>query len=274
MSLPFGKIESSRWAKWKYVFRQFRVRPSPDQADNNNARAYSLPSWYDAYAGSAMNGLHESEVFLCDRYFHPGQALLDVGCGGGREAFGFAQRGLRVTGIDVCTRLIASACKIAEKLPRGAPNFCVGSLSALDFPPASFDVIYLASDIYAGIPGRRNRVNALAQCRGIVRPGGFVIFPVKLSPPDSIPAPAAKRVHPSIAAEPYGREMLLVHLENGNAFALNETAHRMWQLVADGCSAREVAERLAGQFETSRERLEADAAELIRQLEAEAILRS
>ena len=357
MSLPFGKIDSSPWAKWKYVFRQFRVRPSPDQADKNNARAYSRPSWYDAYAGSAMTGLHESELFLCDRYFHPGQALLDVGCGGGREAFGFAQRGLRVTAIDVCSKLIASACTIAEKLPRGAPNFCVGSLSALDFLPASFDAIYLASDIYAGIPGRRNRVNALAQCRGIVRPGGFVIFPVKLSPPDSIrlrllveaprtaarwlspelvpefgdrwgpqglgPNPsvlfrhsffdeeevvseaksaglrfverafdffvtqstataqadciaavAARRVHPSIAAEPYGREMLLVHLENGNAFALNETAHRMWRLVADGCSAREVAERLAGQFETSRERLEADAAELIRQLEAEAILRS
>ena len=354
----FGKTESSPWAKWKYLFRQFQLRPSPDQANENTARAYSLPSWHDAYAASAKIGLHESEVVLCDRYFRPGQTLLDVGCGGGREAFGFVQRDLHVTGIDVCPKLIVDAKAAAEKLlDRRAPTFRVGSLTALDFSPASFDAIYLSSDIYAGIPGKRNRVKALAQCRGIARPGGYVIFPVKLSPPDSyrtsllVEAPraavrwlapelvpetgdrwgpqgtgpnppvlfrhsffdeeevvseaksaglrfvervfdffvtqsprpaqadcvatgAAARVHPSIAAESYGREMLLVHLENGNAFTLNETARRMWELVADGCSAREVAERLAGQFETSRERLEADAAELIRQLEAEAILRS
>ncbi len=356
--LQLGKTSSSSWAKWKYVFRQLRLRPSPDSADKDNARAYSLPRWRDAYAGSALNGLHESEIMLCDRYFHPGQALLDIGCGGGREAFGFARRELYVTGIDVCAKLIADAKATAEKLLDGrAPTFCVGSLSALDFPPASFDAIYLSSDIYAGIPGRKNRVKALEQCRRIVRPGGLVIFPVKLSPQDSVrvrllvetpraairclvpelvPEPGDRwgpqgtgpnppvlfrhsffdeeevvseakcaglrfverefdffvtqspasaqtervaagpgtRVHPSIAAQPYGREMLLVHLENGTAFTLNETARRMWELVAHGCSAKEVAERLSGQFETSTERLEADAAELIRQLEAEAVLKS
>src|SRR5262249_44192377 len=71
-------------------------------------------------------------------------------------------------------------------------------------------------------------------------------------------ADSSARVNPSIAAEPYGREMLLVHLDNGTAFTLNETARRMRELVADGCSASEVAERLAGQLETSKERLEAD----------------
>jgi SAM-dependent methyltransferase len=351
-----SETDSSAWGKWKYVLRQLRLRPSPDQVDQDNARAYSLPSWHDAYASSAMRGLHESEILLCDRYFRRGQALLDVGCGGGREAFGFAQRGLQVTGIDVCPKLIVSARTAAERLLNGcAPTFGVGSLSGLDFPPASFDVIYLSSDIYAGIPGRRNRVNALKRCRCIVRPGGLVIFPVKLSPHDSVrvrllveapraaarwlvpelvaepgdrwgpqgtgpnppvlfrhsffdeeevvseakcaglhfverafdffvmqsPAQAermavgpARRVHPSIAAERYGKEMILVHLENGTAFTLNETARRMWELVANGCSPKEVADCLSGQFETSRERLEADAAELIRQLETEAVLKS
>ena len=321
--------------------------------------AYSLPSWHDAYAGSSMLGLHESEVLLCNRYFRPGQALLDIGCGAGREAFGFAQRDLQVTGIDVCPKLIADAKTAAGQSLNGrAPNFSVGSLTRLDFPPASFDIIYLASDIYTGVPGRRNRVKALERCRQIVRPGGWVIFPVKVSSPDSVrihllveaprsavrwlvpelvpergdrwksegtgpnrrvffrhsffdeeevvseaksaglrfverafdffvtqsppsaqsdrvaAAGSSARVNPSIAAEPYGTEMLLVRLDDGTAFTLNETARRMWELVAEGCSAKEVAERLAGQLETSRERLEADAAELIRQLEAEAVLRS
>ena len=358
MSFTFGKTDSSCWAKWKYVLEQLRLRPSPDQVDADIGRAYSLPFWHKAYAGSSMHGLHESEILLCDRYSRPGQALLDVGCGAGREAFGFAQRHLQVTGIDVCPKLIDDAKAAAGHLLNGrAPQFSIGSLTRLDFPRASFDIIYLASDIYAGVPGRRNRVQVLERCRHIVRPGGWVIFPVKLSPPDSarlhllvegprtvlrwllpklIPEPGDRwrpegtgpnppvlfrhsffkeeevvseaksaglrfverafdffvtqapwsaqadrvtaagcltRVNPSIAAEPYGREMLLVHLDDGTAFTLNETARRMWELVADGCSAREVAERLSGQFETSQERLEADAAELIRQLEAEAVLR-
>src|SRR5262249_16539711 len=178
---------TSSWAKWKYLLGQFRPRPSPDQVDNHNVWAYSLPSWHDAYAGSSTLGLHESEVLLCDRYFRPGQALLDIGCGAGREAFGFARRDLQVTGIDVCPKLIADAKTAAGQSLNGrAPNFCVGSPTRLDFPPASFDAIYLASDIYTGVPGRRNRVKALARCRHIVRPGGWVIFPVKLSPPDSV----------------------------------------------------------------------------------------
>ena len=359
MSFTLGRTDTSFRTKWKYLLGQLRLRPSPDQVDADTVRAYSLPSWHDAYAGTATLGLHESEILLCDRYFRPGQALLDVGCGAGREAFGFAQRDLQVTGIDVCPKLIADAKAAAEHLLNGcAPNFSVGSLTRLDFPPASFDIIYLASDIYTGVPGRRNRVKALERCRHMVRLGGWVIFPVKLSPPDSVrihllveaprtavrwiapelvPEPgdrwrpegtglnppvlfrhsffneqevvseaksaglrfverafdffvtqspgsaqadrlaaagSATRVNPSIAAEPYGREMLLVHLDDGTAFTLNETARRMWELIADGCSAREVAERLAGQFEISKERLEADAAEFIRLLEAEAVLRS
>src|SRR5262249_12869920 len=129
----------------------------------------------------------ESELVLADRYLRPGQKLLDVGCGGGREAFGFAQRGLKVTAIDVCSELIDSAKAAAEKLGvEDRPTFCIGWLTALDFPPASFDVVYRSSDVYAGTPGSGNRVKALEQCARVVRPGGLVMFPVNLSSPDSV----------------------------------------------------------------------------------------
>jgi len=351
-----GENCSKWWAKLQYVTRQLRLQPRPDQTDQRNARAYSVPLWRDAYAASAGGGLYESELILADRYFRPGQVLLDVGCGGGREAFGFVQRGLKVIAIDVCSELIDAAKARAEKLGvEDRPAFFIGSLTALDFPPASFDVVYLSSDIYAGTPGSRNRVKVLEQCARIMRPGGLVIFPVNLSPPDSVrvrllveaprnlvrwlfpelvPEPgdrwalsgtapnppvlfrhlffneeevvsetkraglrfvertfdffvtqspgaaqtdhiavrSAPRVHPSVAAQSYGNELLLVHLENGGTFSLNETARRMWELINDGCSPKEVAERLAAHFDASKERLEADAAELIRQLEAEAVL--
>jgi hypothetical protein len=48
----------------------------------------------------------------------------------------------------------------------------------------------------------------------------------------------------------------------------------MWELIAQGCSVKEISRRLARQFHISRARVEADAVELIRQLEAESILTS
>jgi hypothetical protein len=82
------------------------------------------------------------------------------------------------------------------------------------------------------------------------------------------------RPHPGLAAEALGRDMLLLQLEQGTAFTLNSTARQMWELIVQGCSAKEVSRRLAPQFHISRARVEADAAELIRQLEAESILTS
>src|ERR1700694_5081103 len=62
-----------------------------------------LASAYDTETDviARETALLPEEETLLERHLAPGQRLLDVGCGAGREAIGFARAGLEVVGIDV-----------------------------------------------------------------------------------------------------------------------------------------------------------------------------
>ena len=48
-------------------------------------------------------------------------------------------------------------------------------------------------------------------------------------------------------------EMVLLNLDSGEYFGLNDTGTRVWELVADGRSRQEVADRLTDEFEVTAE---------------------
>ncbi len=50
-----------------------------------------------------------SELEIVERHVRPGGRLLDVGCGAGREAIGFARAGFRVVAIDLAPGMIEAA---------------------------------------------------------------------------------------------------------------------------------------------------------------------
>lgn len=334
-----------------------RLRWGIDEANAATLTAYSLRDWIEASKATARNGLSDSEAIVFDRYLKAGQSLLDVGCGGGREAFGFAQRGLCVTGVDLTPEITEHAREAARSFSgKSVPSFSVGSITQLGFPAASFDAVYISSDIFASIPGTANRISALTRCRKLLRPGGVVIFAVTVSAPvplrvraivegsravlrrlapeyipergdrwnevrigteaatlfrhyfyseaevsaeieaaglhlmdrvsdyfiarppvlqvEAPPIPRfGKQAHPSVTAQAFADQMLLVQLEQGTAYSLNRTARLMWDLAAEGCSASEIADRLQARFDLPRERLEADAAALIQELQENSLLR-
>jgi SAM-dependent methyltransferase len=70
----------------------------------------------------------------------PASRILDVGCGYGRIAVPLAIAGHRVTGIDLSPTMIASAREKAAAASVGIP-FAVGSMTALPYDDASFDVV-------------------------------------------------------------------------------------------------------------------------------------
>jgi SAM-dependent methyltransferase len=143
------------------------------------AAATAAASETELFKAIVDQGLFDSEQRLVDRYLRAGDRLLDIGCGAGREAFGFARLGIHVAGIDLCADLIAWARQRAATMPlAGDVSFRTLPLSRLDFPPAAFDVVYFSSDVYACLPGRRNRVAVLRTCSRLTRPGGLIIFPV------------------------------------------------------------------------------------------------
>jgi hypothetical protein len=68
-------------------------------------------------------------------------------------------------------------------------------------------------------------------------------------------------------------EAVLLNLERGIYFGLNEVATRMWQLMAERHSLAAVLDTLAGEYDADQKVLEADLLELGRQLCANGLAR-
>ena len=107
--------------------------------------------------------------FLDPLRLSPGAALLDVACGSGQLALVAAERGLKVTGVDIATNLILAARGRAAAAGLDV-WFDEGDAEALPYPDASFDAV--ASLYGAMFAPRPERV--AAELLRVCRPGGIV----------------------------------------------------------------------------------------------------
>jgi len=143
-----------------------------------------LTAAYDTEAevtGRETELLPEEQALLA-RYLRPGQRLLDVGCGAGREAIGFSRAGLSVVGIDVAPAMIA----LARERARDAGLSIELAIAEPLTVPASvgrFDAVYFSPGIYAHIPGRDRRVRTFARLRDLLAPNGLIVVGPVLAPP-------------------------------------------------------------------------------------------
>lgn len=229
-----------------FLADQFRHRPVPASAEAAQNELYGSPRYLDFYSEHLSEGLYESEQRLLERgHLAPGQDVLDVGCGTGREAQEFQARGLRVTAVDASPPMVERARTLS---PGSGVRFQVAGLTRLGLPPASFDAAYISSDVYQKTPGRSHRVAALAQFHRLLRPGGRVIFPVMSIRPSSslksrilVDAPLSllRRAWPERALEPgdrffrsgRGTPPLLTHLFRDDAEVAAEIADAGLALV-------------------------------------------
>lgn len=67
-------------------------------------------------------------------------------------------------------------------------------------------------------------------------------------------------------------EGILLDVDSGSYFGLNEVGTRMWQLLAEHGSFASAREVLLAEFEVSRERLERDLVEIVEQLAEHGLL--
>ena len=128
------------------------------------------------YSELASLSIEEVERELVGRYVKPGGRLLDIGCGAGREALGFARAGFRVVGIDIAPRMIEAARENAERAGL-AIAFRVRSATELDEPPASFDGAFWTGSYYH-VPGHALRVETLRRIARALAPDGVLILQV------------------------------------------------------------------------------------------------
>jgi SAM-dependent methyltransferase len=92
--------------------------------------------------------------------------LLDLGCGGGRDAGDLAQRGYRVVGVDRTRALLSAGRRRYRSLP-----LVRADLRDLPFQRMSFDGLWAAASLmHLPKPAARRALTSLSR---LVRPGGF-----------------------------------------------------------------------------------------------------
>ncbi|MEE9524980.1 MAG: class I SAM-dependent methyltransferase [Candidatus Woesearchaeota archaeon] len=98
--------------------------------------------------------------------------ILDVGCGPGRDAKLFSEKGFNVTGIDLSESMLRIAKKIAPKA-----KFKIMDLRKLDFEDKSFDVIwFVASLLHIKKKDARRTLNEMYR---VLKPEGVMALSVK-----------------------------------------------------------------------------------------------
>ncbi|MFT4100625.1 MAG: class I SAM-dependent methyltransferase [Burkholderiaceae bacterium] len=123
-------------------------------------------------------GGRETTKALADRAgFMAGQHLLDIGCGiGGASRFFAAERGCRVTGIDLTEDYVRTAEALSRRVGLdGRVSYRRASAVALPFADATFDGAYM---IHVGM-NVEDKPALFAGVRRVLKPGGtFALFDV------------------------------------------------------------------------------------------------
>ena len=135
---------------------------------------YADPAQWEKWGRQAVGqGLYPSERVLIDKYFQDGKKLLDIGCGGGREALILAGR-FRLTAVDFSR----SFCEMAARVLQAegfAADVCQMDATALAFGNETFDHVVMVGQLIGQIPGRNRRILALTEIKRVLVPGGVAL---------------------------------------------------------------------------------------------------
>ena len=102
-----------------------------------------------------------------------GLRVLDIGCGEGYNTRLLAERGARVTGIDISARFIGHAAAHETRTPLGIA-YEIASAVELPFADVSFD----AATAFMSLMDIPENDRALAEAYRVIVPGGFLQFSI------------------------------------------------------------------------------------------------
>ena len=158
------------------------ARPAPDAA-----RACYTPAvtraFYDTnaerlaeiYDGTDMTHLHHLATLL-----HPGERVLDVGCGTGRDVAWLRERGFDARGVDAATGMIAQG---RARYGLGADHIWVDQLPAVGSAQGPYTAVTCIHVLHH--LDEHDLLDALYRLRSLAAPAGFVVIKVPVAHPDS-----------------------------------------------------------------------------------------
>src|SRR5262245_12959638 len=127
---------------------------------------------YDAFSRTYRMRDFQENAALAATYLRPGSAVLEVATGPGYFCIELAKLGdFRITGLDISDDLV----KIARSNAAAAgvkAEFVQGNASALQFPDASFDLVFCSW----AVKNFREPVKALVEMHRVLAPGGKALI--------------------------------------------------------------------------------------------------
>lgn len=109
-------------------------------------------------------------------YLHPGDLLLDVGCGSGKQTFKAESLGARALGIDCAVEMIRYAREIASENGSRA-QFVVADYAAMPFEDHSFDLALFPKNT---VECSYVEASCLSQAiRRVLKPGGLLLLTIR-----------------------------------------------------------------------------------------------
>jgi SAM-dependent methyltransferase len=139
-------------------------------------RAASRHCWeaYNAASRADDSGLDAWERRFYGAWVRPGNRVLLVGCGSGRDLVGLIELGCQVTGLDASRVAVARAADRLSRRGIAAP-LLTSDVETAELE-ASYDVVIFAPVTYAYIPQHAARVRTLARLRAHVQHDGRVLL--------------------------------------------------------------------------------------------------
>lgn len=105
--------------------------------------------------------------------------VLDVGCATGTFALALMRLGMDVTGIDLNSAMIQSACRRNPEPRTNARFFCMDMLEIGDtFACGRFDLCLCLGNTLVHLDSPKTIARFLKQVRHVLRPGGAFVFQV------------------------------------------------------------------------------------------------
>jgi len=135
-----------------------------------NLDVYNAPEVVAHYG--ALQYLSPAEKLLFERYLQPGNAILDLGVGGGRTTAYLTSIASRYVGLDYASEMI-EACR--RKFP-DIPFVVADATSLTMFTEASFDAVVMAFNGFDYVMPDTSRRAALSEIRRVLKVGGIFIF--------------------------------------------------------------------------------------------------
>jgi SAM-dependent methyltransferase len=183
--------------------------------------------FYDEVTGADARLEGDLEVYA--KLAPVGGSVLELGAGTGRVAIALAERGLRVTGVEIAPSMLVQAQAKRSALDpeiAGRISLRQGDMTALDLK-RTFDLVLCPYFTLAHVPAGAAWRNTFATAAHHLESGGFAAFHLPLLEPMRAPGPANPDLPVTDRALEGGRRLQLYVRER----SFRETIGRLDQVI-------------------------------------------